>query len=306
MWFHRRNIIILSILLCFVTGCEDHHSIGEPCIDCGLKFDVIDSEPDWSPSGEWIVYCHADSELSKTGIYLIRPNGTENHIWHQGVVETPTWGPREQWIVFSENGQIWKKIINGDSLTCITSVGRNFYPSCSSTSNHIAYNQVNCTDYECGIWVTDRDASSNYPIAQYGMFPKFIPAHEEVTFLKRWVEKNGNVKGDSLFTINQDGSNKRFVVTLEDPNYQNECLNYNSSGSQLVFFSLSIHGEFSLWTMNSDGTKKTKVSSNAYNGDWNPEGNKIVFSDITPENGRLWIMNSDGSNKIQLTFKSQF
>jgi len=78
------------------------------------------------------------------------------------------------------------------------------------------------------------------------------------------------------------------------------------AGSQLVFFSLSIHGEFSLWTMSSDWTMKSKISSNAYYGDWNPEGNKIVFTDITPGNGRLWIMNSGGSNKLQLTFNFQF
>lgn len=119
----------------------------QPCVGgCGVAdFSLIDYQSAWSPDGKYIAYYHIDKEISKNGIYLITPDGSENRLWHRGVgAETPTWSPDGQWIAFSEGAQIWKKKLNGDSLIQITNAGRNFFPAWSPDGKWIAYD----SDYE--------------------------------------------------------------------------------------------------------------------------------------------------------------
>lgn len=110
-------------------------------------FSLIDYEPSWSPDGKFIAYYHLDKEISKNGIYIISPDGRENRLWHQGAgAETPTWSPDGQWIAFSEGAQIWKKKLNGDSLTQITQAGHNFFPEWRPDKIWVAFEESVCNE----------------------------------------------------------------------------------------------------------------------------------------------------------------
>jgi dipeptidyl aminopeptidase/acylaminoacyl peptidase len=110
----KRNYIIhfflFISLFMFLQACNEKSSIEEdPCwFDDCMDLKIIDYAPAWGPDGEWIAYTHKDDSLfENSGIYLIRPDGTDKHFWRQ-YGDNATWSPDGNWIAFSQNAQIWK------------------------------------------------------------------------------------------------------------------------------------------------------------------------------------------------------
>ncbi len=138
----QKNIFLFVIGVVFATctSPEDEY----PCLICLLDFKIIDYEPAWSPDGKWIAFAHGDSISGKSGIYLISPDGSQIQQWHEQFAEAPAWSPYGRWIAFHRNGQIWKKKIDGDSLTQLTFKGRNFFPTWSPDGQWLAFYNTNC------------------------------------------------------------------------------------------------------------------------------------------------------------------
>lgn len=127
-------LVALLQLLCLSTlnlTCKsDPISPQPPCIICLPGFRATDFQPAWSPDGKTIAYIHGDTTFESTGIYLIDTNGTNKRIlFSSPSAYSPTWSPDGEWIAFSDNAQIYKIKVNGDSLTQLTKFGNNFFPS---------------------------------------------------------------------------------------------------------------------------------------------------------------------------------
>jgi len=66
-------------------GAENWHVLVKD-LESGQERDLsarvtTDGLPDWSPDGRWLVFWHADRrQLQETGLYLMRPDGTERHM----------------------------------------------------------------------------------------------------------------------------------------------------------------------------------------------------------------------------------
>ena len=74
------------------------------------------------------------------------------------------------------------------------------------------------------------------------------------------------------------------------------------NGSTIVFFVQNSGPTFQVWSINTNGTNLRQLtSSQGYSPNWSPDGETIVFTDSSPNNGKLWKMSKDGVNKIQLT-----
>lgn len=294
--------ICLLIYIVVLYSCERQKPIDVPDTNISLT----DYYPAWSPDGEWIAYYHSDANQDSTGIYLIKPNGSDNKLWHRCFLDSPpVWSPNGEWMAFSEAGQIWKQKFDGDSLIRLTNGGNNHFLSWNPNESLLAYTQTRCTDLECGIWIINFQSDSTYPCIQYGGYPDFHPSEQKLVYSTRWVEESGRVLGDSVLTYDYTLKSKKFLTTLSEPNYSNEHFRYSDSGNRILFMSSS-HRDYnlpSLWVMNNDGTNKTKILEDSYAGDWSPNSNKIVYTDCSHNNGELWIFDAISKEKTQLTIK---
>ncbi len=303
-------LLIICVFGVLLSSCKKNTNSEQPCPGgCGvIDFSLIDYQPAWASDGKYIAYYHIDKEISKNGIYLITPDGRENRLWHRGVgAETPTWSPDGQWIAFSEGAQIWKKKLNGDSLTQITNAGRNFFPAWSPDGKWIAYGQSICNVLKaCGLWIVAIDGEKTRFLINYGNFPAWDPKNMEILYQTRLVQSNGQVLGDSLWSYNLGSGLKKPLTILTGNNYSNNYFKY-SIDDKITFTSQPQNGSPQILVMNADGTNQQQLTqTGGYTSDWSPDGNKIVYTDSRSVNGRLWIMNADGSDKRQLTFKEIF
>lgn len=303
-------LLIICLFGVLLNSCKKNTDSEkqQPCPGgCGVAdFSVIDYQPVWSPDGKYIAYYHGDKEISKNGIYLITPDGKENRLWHRGVgAETPAWSPDGQWMAFSEGAQIWKKKLNGDSVIQITDTGRNFFPSWSQDGKWIAYTQSICnSSINCGLWLTNLKTVKNEFIKEFAQYPVW-GSNSQMIYSTRIVKANGLVEGDSIWIY--DLNNKTMIAGLElkGINYANNYFKYKNN--KILFTSQPQNAKPQIWVMNVDGGSRLQLTkTQGYTADWNPDGNKIVYTDSRAVNGRLWIMNADGTGTRQLTFMENF
>ena len=296
--------LLILLLSAILYSCDNKEPvpIKETETDEPINFRLIDSEPAWSPNGKWIAFHH--EEPGKSGIYLISPDGANIKKLHDGIAATPAWSPNGQWITFSENAQIWKMKINGDSLTQLTFEGRNFYPTWSPDGQWIAFDG----------WIPD-------DMKFYGIFKMKNNGDEKTLF--RYDNKEGDMRmpnwvNDStiiyarysplfysteIFSIDSNGKNEiRLTFNNADdryPRYSNNRITFISKPNDKPYISI--------WEMNADGTNmKQLTNTQSYACDRSPDGKYIVYTDARAENGRLWVMDASGSNKQQLTFEHHF
>jgi Tol biopolymer transport system component len=64
------------------------------------------------------------------------------------------------------------------------------------------------------------------------------------------------------------------------------------------------NGAFEIFVMNDDGTNQVNLTNNPANdseGDWSPDGTRIVLWSSRDGNAEIYVMNADGSNLVRLT-----
>ncbi|MDD4427160.1 MAG: DPP IV N-terminal domain-containing protein [Paludibacter sp.] len=300
----RLSYWFISLLLFILSGCDKKEACPGCFGDEPVDFRVIDYEPAWSPDGQWIAFYHGDTVPDKWGIYLISPDGENIKKWHDGpAAATPTWSPDGQWIAFSGGAQIWKKKIDGDSLTQLTFEGRNFFPSWSPDGQWITFDG----------WIPDE-------MKVYGIFKINNNEKEKILFgydtngamrMPTWTNNSTIIHirysqqfyYPEIFSMDSNGKNE-IRLTFNDANDY-----YPKFSNNKIVFTSKPHDKlyFRIWTMDADGSNlKRLTDTQAYTCDWSPDGKYIVYTDARKENGRLWIMDADGGNKRQLTFEHHF
>lgn len=309
-FYRSLSLHVLLILLVFLCiGCDVTNKLEEthPCIFCDESFFTIDSEPAWSPDSNKIAYVGTDA-TGKLGIYLISSNGKNKRLFHSGNVGSPSWSPDNNWLVFHENAQIFKKHIETDSLVQLTQSGRNFFPDWSPDSDWIAYDNTTCGSSNepppansCGVLILNSEISTKMLVKRYSRMPTWKPFANEISFVNRAVLPSGKVKGDSLWTYSLKDSTTSFLTFIEG---DNRYLKYSPDGMRLLFTSQPYASQTNIYLLDlHEKSIKQLTTKGAYSNDWSPDGAWIVYTEAS-KTGRLWLMKPDGSEKKQLTYEN--
>ena len=189
--------------------------------------------------------------------------------------------------------QIYKIKINGDSLKQLTSGEENsYFPSWNSDGTQIIF------DYSSGlIWKMMDDGSNLINICLCGRMPSWSPDGRKVT-LQSYASA---YEHPDIYIMDSSGQN---LIRITNNNNWDEYPRFSPNGQKIIFTQQhEANINYQLYTINTDGTGLTKLTdTQGYTADYSPDGEKIVYCDSSPDNGRLWIMNKDGTNKKQLTF----
>jgi TolB protein len=81
--------------------------------------------PDWSPDGRWIAYDRAGDCCLKTGVWLVRPNGTDRHRVTRTESRHPSWSPDGRRLVVdfgtdTPNSDLWVLSRGGRAVRRLT------------------------------------------------------------------------------------------------------------------------------------------------------------------------------------------
>ena len=74
--------------------------------------------------------------------------------------------------------------------------------------------------------------------------------------------------------------------------------------ASLIAFTSDRAGDYEIYTMGTDGSSLTKLTSNSaheYEPTWSPDGSQIAFLSERDGNSEIYVMNADGSNQRNIS-----
>ncbi len=305
-----RSILCLPALLAF-GGCSEDQSVTPlppPCCDEGplcyddtfssLGYGERDRGARWSPDGTTVAYCH--SSLTEAGIYLMTAIGTENRQLLNGVSSSLTWSPDGLWLVFSQDGRLYRVGVDGGTVLEVPAYQEDCqWPDWSPDGSKISYS---CGyGNQRGIWVISFESPTGgaqalgsrrliYP----GLHPRWSHSGRQIVF------KGYLAEGTGICVMDSSGADARLLFGREHWSTGHPA--FSPDDGQVVFQCAEPGHVPQIWTMKADGSDAQKLTTcgGAY-PEWSPEGNKIIYTDTRRCNGWLWIMKADGTCKKQLT-----
>ncbi|MBE0433725.1 PD40 domain-containing protein [candidate division WOR-3 bacterium] len=266
-YFHDPNDIyippyahIINALLCI--GCTPY-SIADEDRRSGIwlmelatmeaQFLTEGSLPDWSPDGKWIAYVK-DRDIHKINVETQETQQLSN--W--GSCFFPDWAADGDLLAFDctignpDSSGIWiMKLTDGSAKH----IGLGREPSWNPNCNKIAYTGRSAEPghHEYDIWIVDITGGDTLCLTNTGgRSPVFSPDGSHIVY-----SSNCGSEGINIYVIDTSGLNE---VQLTDVGWAIDP-SWSPDGSQIVFSQWDEKANAtSLWVMNSDGSRKRRIT----------------------------------------------
>ena len=260
--------------------------------------------PAFSPDGEQIAYFHEawDSpdppEGYPSGLYIIdKDGGSRSLVLEAGYINSPSWSPDGEWLVFSNSGVIQKCKRDGSELTTFDGLddveGGFFFPDWTPDGEYILFDRAINEEGVSNLFSMTADFAEAQPIFGITLIAsrnvELSPTHPKIVYMKasaewpHWEIFLANVQGTSNQRLTQGKDNR-------DPSW-------SPDGNQIAW---SRDGQLSL--MNADGSNQRRIAF-GNNPSWSVNSD-IVYSHANADYTKevLYTISSDGKNQTQITF----
>lgn len=236
-----------------------------------------------------------------SGLWLIKPDGSNMHLIKVGNYDEPDWSSDCKWILCSDLiGNLWRVNVKNGSLTRIPTSIRAWHGVFMPCGQKIIFASPDSSQFgQRGIYHITIGDSAPRLIFPYGSVPNVSTDGTMIVFLG-WIWMNNEWRGGIIVT-DSIGNNARII--LEQLYVDNPT--FSPDGSKICFDTGGVEPE--IWVVNIDGTDLRKVIEYGRMPSFSPDGEKIVYQRWSffwglSDQGKLWIVNIDGSNHYQLTF----
>ena len=175
---------------------------------------------------------------------------------------------------------------------------------CGGGGTGASYDALGLIVFESG----SRDSKDIHLMRGNGLAQRLVVANGEQPCLSPASNKIAFVRGNDIFTINTDGTGLTNLTSHEDADLvvpegilgcDIETPAFSPTGDKIAYTSTPVVPEptGTICIMNTDGTGRTTVVTNADHPAFSPDGNKIVF--VRDED--IFTINTDGTGLIRLT-----
>lgn len=276
----------------------------------------------------WIAY--QTDRGGRTGVWLIHPDGTEDHQIASDVFEyqgLPDWSPDGMRLAFTTRGGETEPLYEYDLET---KTSRQLFacedpcvgydePAYSPDGTKVAFIRyvgpfINDAPSDCALAIGDvatgevtQITSNTEPQCDREYFPRWSPDGSQLTYWRE-LPTGTDTFETAVFVINADGTNER---RLTDPEMLADNPDWSPGGNWIVF-STNTRDESRcckgshLYRIHPDGSGMEQLTHfdpadlRATQPRYTPDGQYIVFTALTPSTRSLWAIPAEGGEPIVL------
>lgn len=284
-----------------------------------ISFAILDGEP-------WIVYqspYDPDGDgVVDNGLYMVRPDGRDQHLVLTTNAGHPDWSPDGKRIVFDteDDSGIWTVNADGTNVkTLIACVGAPCagvaHPAWSPDGKHLAFDrslqpaakgyeddQISIEVLDLATGMTRTVAISPLADTDYVEYsgPRWSPDGKQIAFMVNTFATppaDDNVRSSAVAVVTADGSEVDAPRILTDASLWAAAPDWSPDGQRIAFNTYPINyfeattKASNIYTIRPDGTDLTQITHFGENDvratrpNWTPNGKRIIFTHITPDGG---------------------
>ena len=222
------------------------------------------------------------------------------------LLSSPSWGPTNEKLALSVDGNLCIVNLNGDSLTPLTYSGQDFGCSWSNDGKTIAYTKTIC-DPDCGIEALDLSSHISRLVAQYGGSASWSPNSKTIyyyhnVFLAKPDPYPAEYAGFVLARIDITTFKIDSLFFVANPNLRFEDCAVSPDEQEILFSAAEAGPHSNIWKIDLSSHQMSQLTeSGGQSPSYSPDGSTIVYSNTYISEGGLWRMDRNGANKKRLT-----